>query len=144
MLPPAFAENFTSAWCGRDDRGRWLRLQHILLAPESGYVVLKVTDGGVPSGLARHLAPDATVDRALPPLSQADQVAGIRSGLSRPRQRFGNVRQGLPSAELVAAPLRGDTSAAPFAQDVGQLSEARSPTALVRRRAVLSLVRWRD
>lgn len=140
------AENFTSARRGRDDRGWRLRLQeHILLAPKSGYVVLKVTDGGVPSRFARHLTSDAAVDRALPPLTQADQMAGIGGGLSRPRQRLGDVRQSLPSTELVtAAAFRGDTSATPFAQNVGQLSEARSPTALVRRRAILSLVRWRD
>lgn len=58
----ALAENFTSTRRGRDDCGRRLRLQHILLAPESGYVVLKVTNGGVASGLARHLTPDAAVD----------------------------------------------------------------------------------
>lgn len=70
-------------------------------------------------------------------------MAGVRGGLSRPRQRLGDVRQSLPSTELVAAAaFRGDTSTTPFTQDVGQLSEARSPTALVRRRAILSLVRW--
>lgn len=59
----ALAENFTSTRRGRDDCGRRLRLQqHILLAPESGYVVLKVTNGGVASGLVRHLTPDAAVD----------------------------------------------------------------------------------
>lgn len=140
------SKSFTSSWRGRDDCGWRLRLRRrVLLAPESGYVVLELADGGIPSRLARHLAPDAAVDRALPPLPQVGQVAGVRRGLPRPWQRFGDVRQSLPAAELVAASaLPGRTAATPFAQDIGQLSKARPTTTLIRRRGVLSLVRRRD
>lgn len=137
------AGNFTSSRRGRDDRRRRLRLR-LFFAPQSGYVVLEVADGWIPSRLGRHLTSNAAVDRALPPFSQTGQVAGVRGGLSRPWQRFRDVRQGFPAGELVAAVLSGRPATAPFAQYVGQLSKAWSPTALVRRRGVLGLVRRRD
>lgn len=66
-------------------------------------------------------------------------------GVLSPWQRLGDVREGLPATELVAAPaLPGCTTATPFAQNVRQLSEARAPTTLIRRRRVLRLVRRRD
>lgn len=129
---------------GRDDCGWRLRLRWVLLAPESGYVVLEVADGGVASRLGRHLTADAAVDRALPSLPQAGQVARVRGGLPGPRQRLGDVRQGLPAAELVAASALPGGTAAPFAQDVSQLCEARSSSTLVRRRGILGLVWRRD
>lgn len=139
-------KSFTSSWRGRDDRGRWLRLlRRILLAPQPGEVVLEVADGGVPSGLGRHLAPDAAVDRTLPPLPHARQVTGVCGGLSRPWQRLGDVRQGFPATEFVTtSAFPGGTAAAPLAQDVSQLSEAGSSTALIRRGGLLGIVRRRD
>lgn len=72
-------------------------------------------------------------------------MTGICGGLSRPWQRLGNVRQGFPATELVTTPaFPGGTAAAPLAQDVSQLSETGSSTALIRRGGLLGIVRRRD
>lgn len=124
----------TSSRRGRDDRGRWLRLRLLLLAPEPRDVVLEVAE--VPPVLRRRLTLDAAVDRGL--VYAVLLVHGGGAGPRR-RRRLADVRQGLPARELAFA-----GRAAPFPKDVGELSETGSPAALIRRRGLLGLVRWRD